>query len=139
MKVKRVLHLRAPLVMKHIFSRRQVEKEVLPYHIASHGGCTVILEGDTDNNAFITMKLARCNATDCYNRKKGVKTANEHDAEVVPLRKLAGFLKAEEKHMLLSCVPLLRRDDVTLKECQSDFDHVVRHFLPLPKQEQDGG
>lgn len=135
MKVKRILHIRAPLMMYHVISKRQITEEVLPDRLGARGGATIVLEGDTDKPGFITMKTARCNVTDSYNRKKGLKTANEKDPEVVPLRKLASVLRAEEHHMLLSCVPALRRDEEALNACTSDYDWVTRLFLPLPVKE----
>lgn len=136
MKVVRTLHLRAPLVIKHVISRKNVEREVIPDRAANRGGETIIIEGDTDKPGFVTMRVARCRFNDNYNVKIGKATARKQDPQVVPLRKLAHVLRDEERRMLLSCVPILRRDEDVLFSCLNDYDAVIRHFLPMPQKEE---
>lgn len=140
MKVKRVLHLRTPLIVRCAVGKREIEPEIIPNRLGFFGGATVVIEGDTDKPEFVTMKVARCRFNDNYNRKLGIKTANERDPEVVHLRDLPSILRHEEEHMLRSCIPVLRREPEMLDECRSsNFDHIVRHFLPLPKKEKANG
>jgi hypothetical protein len=135
MKVVRILHIRAPLVIKHVISKRNIEREVIPERAAGRGGKTIVLEGDTEKPGFVTMRVARCRFSDNYNGKVGKTLAKRQDPAVVPLRKLAQVLREEERSMLLSCVPLLRHNDEDLFSCMNDYDSVIRHFLPLPQKE----
>lgn len=137
MKVTRILHLRAPQMLIQYIGRREVTPEVLPDRASNFGGATIVLEGDTDKPGFVSMRVARCRFNDNYDRKKGITTAKAKDPEVVPLRKLAHQLRREEEHMLLSCCWPTRHDEELMDSCRSDYDYVVRHFLPLPQKEAD--
>lgn len=127
---RRVLHIRAPLVIKHVISRRQSYTTVVPDRMAARGGCTIVIEGDLDKPGEVRVQVARCSFNDNYRPKVGKKAANAETPQTVPLRLLPKFLADEERRMLLSCQPLLRKDEEALDSCCSDYDFVVRHFLP---------
>jgi hypothetical protein len=140
MKVVKIFHVRAPLVVHRFLGRREVSPVVATDKLATHGGATIVVEGDTDNPKFVQMRVAFCRFSDNYNKKLGIKTAKSKDPEVVPLRLLAKSLSDIERQMLLQCVPYLRqgikekepnmRAYDTLLDCMQDWNWAVKPFLP---------
>jgi hypothetical protein len=134
-KVFRVIHMRAPLPIHIVVSKKKVETTLDPTTNAMFGGATVVIEGDTENPGLVQVKTAFCRFSDNYCRKKGRDTARERDPEVVSLRELPSTLREIERQMLWQVQPVLRKDEDLLRSYVRDWNHVVRHFLPAPPKE----
>lgn len=136
MKVIRIIHMRAPTIIKCFVGKREHEPWIHPDVPGDKGGATVLLEGEPGTDK-VTMKVAWCRFTDSYSRKLGVKTATAKDPEVVHLRDLPKTLLEVQDQMLSQVSPYLRHHFSERKVCTRTWHHVVRDFLPL--QEKKNG
>jgi hypothetical protein len=143
MKAFRVIHMRAPLPIHHFVGGKKKATTLDPTTNSMFGGATIVIEGDTALPGFVKLQVAFCRWSDNYCRKLGRDTAKQHDVEVLALRELPSTLRDIERQMLWQVVPTLRDHEdgdkpypLTNDSYLRDWNHVVRHFLPLPPKEE---
>jgi hypothetical protein len=90
--------------------------------ISANGGCTVILDGDTETT-YVKMRVAFCNPKDVFNKRIGRQQAEEAPLEVITLRSLPGVLGGlwREIH---------RRAHQPAPVYGPNFEGKIRDFLP---------
>jgi hypothetical protein len=86
------------------------------------GGCTVLLDGSTENTS-IQIRIAFCHPHDVFCKAKGRIQAETADVDVVPLRMLPGVLGVLWKEVH-------KRSHVQPKGRQPEYDCRIRDFLP---------
>lgn len=59
--------------------------------VMAHGGATVIATGEIGSGQ-VEVRVAWCNPTDTYSKRRGAAIASGADRKIIPLRSLPGFL-----------------------------------------------
>jgi hypothetical protein len=132
MKTHRVIHMRAPLLLRRYIGKREVSPQFDPAVSNFNGGCTVVIS-PTDDPFFVKVQVAWCRWSDNYCRKLGVLKAKEAVAETVALRHLSSELRLIEDQMLMNLHVSLRTCEKSRDPLLRDWNHVVRYLLPVTK------
>lgn len=152
MKVERIFHVRAPLVVERslktfhpegfdLLKKKprgpSKEYEIFPDRAGKSGGCTIVVEGDREAPGHVTVRVAFCKKTDAYNRKIGVELARTREPEVVELYNLPQTLLDIEEQMLAQFMTKFRKNRKLRWETSRDWAFAIRYFTP--KEEVKNG
>ena len=151
-RITRVIHLRAPLVIRNAMATAKKDPKTKDYKLAWRnvtptfvneranptGGATILLTGDpVDKSGLVEVQVAFCNANEPFSRKSGRTNAALKEKYVIKVTDIPRELHDIEHQMLCQLAQYLRKHHETRNELSRPGGWTFAMYFFLPKEAKE--